>query len=747
MSINTANLVTTTNGQTALADVHNINARLHTDHREISVKLLFPYMVISTKSTSDIDTITASTDEEIRAEASWTHVDVCQVQSYSVENDARRDFAIGGLFNVEQNIEGAKTFILFCKTHIVDARSASKKRADGNREAADILQSEYGYVTVQLPFAYTQILDSAGEVPENGITIGAAKYGRSRHRFYFNYIIDNNTGIADNITVDDNVYPYSDGYLSKTAFELGLKRYEAAVAQYQAEYEKYANGHKLYYKNMEEAIKWAQPGHKFYIKNLETDAANFDDVDLQSAIANWIAWPTDDPIGNDTYKNYTAANYGMPVAGDDADRYKYERAVIFEVRDVRPVEFEVTRNNEKVTETRYLPIRFKFMMFIRSAVPWTGAYYSANGCYTALYHAMRVWVNIGDIYGGFEVNLLTDESAFLPVCPTIGKIKVVDGYILQLGLLTNDADITPNPVTQDGGYVFDAGPRFRFIEAGFNGEGGVYYAANQVVASFNCTRYTSGSNPSGKLFPYVFSNFAGGYSYSTSESPGGPGVQGEVSIYEIPLKFDALAMYSETLKPTMKKEGLVNALLVNTNAILNDTVVSRTGFEYGNNYIYKDKDFIEKSYYTEGITIGNVGESSNYRRLVGEYRLHNGRVFVIDEVIGSASMFIRSTSLIEVHAYINNRYYTKSSTYGATFGSVVGGANNVEDISFVEVVEVYVGSNETLGVIWNVHYKDHNLNKWEVAQVDDYAPLGAVPRYVAIEDVDGTTNIIKETVG
>lgn len=747
MSINTANLVTTTNGQTALADVHNINARLHTDHREISVKLLFPYMVISTKSTSDIDTITASTDEEIRAEASWTHVDVCQVQSYSVENDARRDFAIGGLFNVEQNIEGAKTFILFCKTHIVDARSASKKRADGNREAADILQSEYGYVTVQLPFAYTQILDSAGEVPENGITIGAAKYGRSRHRFYFNYIIDNNTGIADNITVDDNVYPYSDGYLSKTAFELGLKRYEAAVAQYQAEYEKYANGHKLYYKNMEEAIKWAQPGHKFYIKNFETDSANFDDVDLQSAIAGWQAWPTDDPVGNDTYKTYTAANYGSPDPGQDADRYKSERAVIFEVRDVRPVEFETTQNNEKVTEIRYLPVRFKFMMFIRSAVPWVGSYYSAHGCYTALYHAMRVWLDVGDISGGFELNRLRDDQAYLPVCPTIGKLKVIDGFNIQIGLLTSESDISPNPITQDGGYVFDVGPRLHIIEASFPMPGGIpSHRGMRTVASFNCTRYTSGNNPSGNMFPYVFSNFAGGYSYSTSEALDAG--RGNVSIYEIPLKFDAKAIEDNSLNPTMVKTGLISELEVKTNSIVNDVVVSKNGdfltSNRGNNYVYKDKDFIAKGYYDEGITVGDTGTSGNYRRLIGEYRLHNGRVFVISEIMGGGYEVIQSTSPIEVYAYINNRYYTKSSTYGDLFSGVVGDVNN---ITFVEVLEVYVGSDETLGVVWNVHYKVSGENKWAVSKVETTAPLGAVPRYVAIEDVDGTTNIIKETVG
>lgn len=229
MSINTANLITTPNGQAELAEIHRVNAQLFADHREISIELLFPYIAISQKTPEVIEGISSTTPELIKQEPCWANVDVCQVQTYTVQGVQKRDFAIGGLFEVKQDINNALTIILYAQTRIVDSRSAEKKEEDGNRSATTIVAENYGYTAKILPYAYTKILNSDGVYSESGITIGASRYGRSRHRFYFNYIIDNNDGIADNITVNDNVYPYSDGYLSKTAFEIGLERYKKAI--------------------------------------------------------------------------------------------------------------------------------------------------------------------------------------------------------------------------------------------------------------------------------------------------------------------------------------------------------------------------------------------------------------------------------------------------------------------------------------------------------------------------------------
>ena len=229
MSINTANLITTPNGQTELAEIHRVNAQLFADQREISIVLLFPYITISQKTPEIIESISETTPELIKQEPCWANVDICQVQTYTVQGIQKRDFTIGGLFDVKQDINNARTIILYAQTYIIDSRSASKKEEDGNRSATNIVEVNYGYTAKILPYAYTRILDSDGAYTESGITIGASRYGRSRHRFYFNYIIDNNDGIADNITVNDNVYPYSDGYLSKTLFEISLERYQKAI--------------------------------------------------------------------------------------------------------------------------------------------------------------------------------------------------------------------------------------------------------------------------------------------------------------------------------------------------------------------------------------------------------------------------------------------------------------------------------------------------------------------------------------
>lgn len=229
MSINTANLITTPNGQAELAEIHRVNAQLFTDQREISIVLLFPYIAISQKTPEIIESISETTPELIKQEPCWANVDICQVQTYTVQGVQKRDFTIGGLFDVKQDISNARTIILYAQTHIIDSRSASKKEEDGGRSAENIVAVNYGYTAKILPYAYTRILDNDGAYTESGITIGASRYGRSRHRFYFNYIIDNNDGIANDITVNDNVYPYSDGYLSKTLFEISLERYQNAI--------------------------------------------------------------------------------------------------------------------------------------------------------------------------------------------------------------------------------------------------------------------------------------------------------------------------------------------------------------------------------------------------------------------------------------------------------------------------------------------------------------------------------------
>lgn len=740
MSINTANLITTENGQVALADVHAINARLFADHREISVKLLFPYIAISNKKPDEVTAVESSSDADIRAERCYAPVDVCQVQTYAVENAIKRDFTIGGLFDVKLDIPDARTIILFCKTHIADNRSAGKKARDGNRDAATVLSQDYGYEVTQLPFAYTTILDSTGTYDEeNGLAIGASKYGRSRHRFYFNYIIDNNSGIGDNITVDDNVYPYSDGYLSKTAFELGLKRYEKAVESYQAEYEKYANGHKLYYDTMADAIKWANPGHKFFITNNE--AVGNVDVDLQAQNGTtWDVWPdTSDENGLWKYRGYEVINNKAPTGGNDAGRSYKAAGLVFEFSDVRPVEIV----EGDTVKTELLPVRFKFFMFMRDTVTFHSIYSESTLCYYEVYHAMRCWVQIGNIESlrfnkGFELLYLNDEEAIAPNCPSIGKIRLT-GSKIEFGMLIEKVDI--NYVNF---YTYTNNALFKKVEISDN----TVTFTDKV--SFRCGQYLSQTNnESGYLGKCTFSNFAGGNSFSSIRSGGSE--TSIVNVYEIPKNFD-IDNINVDMKPSLEIEAVsahASAFGVLTNIIEKDAVLSRKCdygpmFNGGFQYAYKDGKFVAQTQFFENFDWGSGG--SDNVRIVSETRLHNGRVIVLDAACTGTVLSPASGTDVIVHAFINNRHYRLNTTYGEICSNFLTSMSNA---TLLEVYEANVNNLGELCVKWKIHIKQElgeNVYHWDVVTNDSQFNMSEIARYVAIEDVDGQTNIIRETL-
>lgn len=727
MSINTGNLVTTTNGQEALANVHNINARLHADHREISIKLLFPYMAISTKSTSDIDDITASTDEEIRAEASWTHVDICQVHSYSVENDTKRDFAIGGLFNVEQTIEGARTIILFCKTQIVDARSASKKLADGNRSAQDIVENDYGYTVVQLPFAYTQVLDSAGDYQEGGITIGASKYGRSRHRFYFNYIIDNNSGIADNITVDDNVYPYSDGYLSKTAFELGLKRYEEAVAQYQAEYEKYANGHKLYYDTLSDAIKWASPQHKFMLVTNEAENADLPTINIQDQNAYWnvTSWPESSltPGTTDSYDSYTPAQYG-PDYGNDNDRALYDRAMKFEYRDVREVEF--TNTGEK----QNIPVYFQFMFYIRTSLP-----VSHKSSYVSVYHVLRFTMQY-EIEGQpmlaiGEIAYKDDSVGFVPSCPSVGKIYI-NGTMPSFSLLTEEVLMT-QPST-DIRLKAETCAQLHYLEP-VEAEGIGYKFSDNQIKNFKSGKsmsVTTGNVYSGLLTIMIQPNYASGYTFCDEDG----------NVYCLGKDFDMKPYVNSALRSSVYYPTLAGAGIL-WNHIMSDIPVMTSGGVYGGEqFAFKDSRITSHEDYNL-----NATSISGYR-LIGDFRLHNARVFVYDNGAGETegdNIDIKPSTEILIKLFIGNKYLTKTTTYGQLVPQF--SESEISSISQIEITAIndFTDASTFEKITYNctVRYKRDGENSWVELKVSTLTNTQFISKYIAIEDYEGTRNAIR----
>lgn len=735
MSLNTGNLVTTVNGQAALADVHNINAQLHADHREITIKLLFPYMAISNKTTAEINAITGTNDQQIREERCFAPVDICQVQSYSVDNEAKRDFAIGGLFDVKTSITDARTVILFCKTYIVDARSASKKRADANRSAADIVENEYGYVTVQLPFAYTQLLNSSGEAPDGGITVGASRYGRSRHRFYFNYIIDNNSGIADNITVDDNVYPYSDGYLSKTAFEAGLKRYEEAVAKYQAEYEKYANGHKAYYDTMSDAIKWASPQHKFLLVNNEAENTTFPVVDIQAENQYWNlaefppsssqAWS-----GIDSYGDYTPEQYG-PAYGNDGDRALYDRAMKFEYRDVREVEF--TRTGEK----KNMPVLFQFLFYTRTSLPA-----SLKSSFVSVYHVLRFTMQyvIEDTQMLAEGEILyTDNTiGFVPSCPSVGKIYI-DGTMPSFSLLTEELLITKQPTT-DIWLKLESFVQLHYVTPQTNPSGGYNFIDNKIK-SFKSADSSLTINTAqvhtGRLSVSIQPNCAAGYAFCDSQTITDYGV------YCLGKNFDMRPYVNSTevLQPNATSGGTFIGQTILRNHVMSDVAVMTSGGIYGGNqWMFKDgKAVSQDTYYLSPL------DETGYR-LIGDYRLHNARVFVFDNAVteDGGRVSISQNTAVKIKAFIGNDFVGKATTYGQLLPSL---AEAVASISQLQITKLSTAKQGTgfvnVEIGYTIRYKDANSNTWVEQKGDQTQNTQFVDKYIAIEDYDGNIGVIK----
>lgn len=723
MSINTSNLVTTANGLAELARVQGLNARLFGDHREISLQMLFPYIAISKKTVEEVEASTSSTDEAIRVEAAWAHVDVCQVQSYSREEVTYRDFTIGALMEIKNNVENARTVILFCKTRIVDARSSSRKSSDGNRTAEDILNSEYGYTVNQLPFAYTELLDSDGNVNTDGIAIGAAKFGRTRHRMLFNYIIDNNSGIADNITVDDNVYPYSDGYLSKRAFEEGLKRYEAAVAEYQAEYEKFANGSRLYYDNVEEALKWANSRHKFLLKKSLRGNGWLTDS-LQYAISGaWPLWPSSAlSSSGDEYDGYTAAKYGTlmdSVRG--LESCNWARAVDFWSLDYRKIEFSSQEGSSIETRTVY----FQTMPFqITPLSTFTGI--SDTVCRTVMYgyNSLRGRIEFFTNETGnlttkvtrhFEVKFKSPTMLLMPNKPILGKVsynsqtKTVTAHLLiQLIFVTRD--------DQEGKTYVKDGYRFYKMELPESFENNILspiktYKGNQKGEILD-TMTTIG-----RCLPTLVENFPGGYLIEERSED-----ELSTTLHFVKKEFD-----SEKTE-TYNFDGEIS-----TNYIQNikDGVAYFDKIETGEGlYPIKSITFNKGDLITStNDIVENLTELSS--RLVGVYSVKSAKIYVWDY----ATLQDESASgLGEGYVYalciVDGMTYEYQKSYQSFEQS---------KLISMEPVDYYIDSENHIDIRWNIHFL---LNTFYTSFL---YPLWSFPSTLemhrAIMDIDGNNNI------
>lgn len=810
MSINTSNLVTTANGQSELAKVHSVNYALNMDGREIHIEFLFPYIAISKKSPEEVAIIASSTESEVKSEPCLSNVDVCQVQTYSVLETIKRNFTIGALFDVKEDIEGAKTVVLFAKTIIVDNRSKERIEKDSHRSAKDIVLNNYGYEAKMLPYAYTTLLDETGNYVAEGIKIGAARFGRSRHRFYFNYIIDNNDGIANNITVDDNVYPYSDGYLSKTAFELGLERYEKAVSEYVAEYNKYAKGRNVHYENFEDAITSAANGHKFYLEQNELEDASFGWVDLkqESSIYGWSAWPTStlDSLDDEIYDGFVPKNFDNYAPHDDANAANIQRGMLFTDEDVKLVEY--TDHLGNVSE-KCVSMKLNCLMMVRTSLPPLQRMFT-----TSLYNFARIVVqlfikDLGSVNFGFEIQSnqgwdisFTKGLFFIPQMPSIGKIKIKESLVngkLKLGvstlIMTNDASseiayynssigdgngnwfkslITIRNVNVVTGLMeMGIQPAMENLEVSILKRGECYvpnllgesvvYPTQDGLPVTNKDVACTGL--SYKLQP----NFAGGYGFMLKE--------GESQHKDFLLSKEFTKEEVSSCDSTIYQN---NEKTASTTFVINDishTLMSympeeMTGtipsdwlmFAIDEKKVVKT-DLPAEHYLPKAGLIMNL-DSKMYYTLISESRLHNARVLIAEKREENAfHRSINSSTELYIVIIANSNVYKLSLTYGRLLGESV----TVTNVSNVEVVGVsfrenFSSSNGTSPVFkiemkvrtgngmdfyetFVTRYLCQSIQLTEESDTPNETNAQTRPsKYVAVQDISGKTNVIKETL-
>lgn len=797
MSINTANLITTQNGQAELAEVHRVNAQLFRDHREISVELLFPYIAISNKTPEVIEGTSSTTDNLVKQERCWANVDVCQTQTYAVEDVLKRDFAIGVLFDVKQDIEDATTIILFAKTRIVDSRSARKKAADGNRSAENIVESNYGYIAKMLPYAYTRILDANGEYSDSGITIGASRYGRSRHRFYFNYIIDNNDGIADNITVDDNVYPYSDGYLSKTAFELGLARYEKAIKDYMVEYEKYANGRNLYYKDYKDAVTHTVSGNKFYLEN-DSLSYNFPNIDLKSTLSNyyWQAWATSQLTSltfPETYKDLTAKNYDPyaqhAVDGTPLHSAVHERGMQFSKTVMKRVKYKKL-NGEVLT--KYMPMKIGCLLMVRTGLP-----YLEDLTFNSVYNFMRISLQFYDeendkvIDCGFELcssdgfGRTTDADLFfIPQIPSFSEIEIeeVTSTLFGIHLFTLMQDVKSEISQYNQNYGDGNGCHLSTIITIREFNISVFRDDYDEVTHTSKMRSLSKSvyrryethpddtfifptnsgvptdldHCTGGLFRYFQDNFEAGYAFSVKV----PDNAARSYYMILPKEFNKtdIEICESEEKVYDGSNGIIwGCYIINDNStvvekemkvIVGENKIINTGNSSGH-FVYSTNVY-DDIYFT-------------HHKLFGDFRLHNARILLGEDASAANYRNVTNSSQLIIVIWTDHENYVLRLNYA----NLLGSANVDSDVCGIEILSFSVtdkfftdtnsegsypicelkmsvksgdGVDFTESLITRrIYFDGTNWNKY------DYT-TNCPKRNVAIADISGSMNLITETV-
>ena len=421
MAFNTGNLVVYVTGGDMLFSVQSINSRSIKDKLGIRAYLYFPYMYI-TENESAIEQRAYYTDLTIKNTPCYANVDVAQVQNFSeIVNGkpvVKRAFTVGALFEIKAAIGNAKAIIMTAKVGYADERTEEQKAAQGHHSAEEVIAERYPdlYVSTEAvkPYAYTSLY--ANGVPEAGLHIEAAMYGRSRERVLFNYIVENIS--ADLINVDSNVYPYSDGYLSKTAFEEGLGEYENALTTLRDYIDSFVFGWQKAYKNFTVALGGSETGNTFtwlseYRETITNDYL-LDENTFPTGLRNYPVYNYDGSAVN--VHNY--ADTLIPAFAKPGMR-------VFPVVKRKTVTYTASGNKKSV------PVFIVFMMYGLETASVDKVGKQQDFC--CFYHVCRVAMHVPSEDGSSHFKyckelVLGDDTVFCPVEPVVGNVELgVDG--------------------------------------------------------------------------------------------------------------------------------------------------------------------------------------------------------------------------------------------------------------------------------------------------------------------------------
>ena len=421
MAFNTGNLVVYANGAEMLFSVQSINSRSVKENLGIRAYLYFPYMYI-TENESSIEERAYYTDETIKNTPCYANVDVAQVQNFSEIVDGnpvtKRAFTVGALFEIKAAIGSAKAIIMTAKVGYSDERTEAQKAAQGHHAAWEVIRNRYPDLYYDRssvhPYAYTSLY--ANGVAEAGLYIEAATYGRSRERVLFNYIVENIS--ADTINVDSNVYPYSDGYLSKTAFDEGLSEYENALTTLRDYINSFVFGWQKAYKNFTVALGGAEVGNTF------TWLSEYRETVTNDHLLDETTFPT----GLRLYPVYTYDGNSVNVHNymeDHIPSFAQHKMRIFPVIKRKTVTYTASGNKKSV------PVSIVFMMYGLETASVDKVGKSQDFC--CFYHVCRVAMHVPSEDGTSHFKyckdlVLGDETVFCPVEPVVGNVELgVDG--------------------------------------------------------------------------------------------------------------------------------------------------------------------------------------------------------------------------------------------------------------------------------------------------------------------------------